>query len=166
MPEYFFIREMQQDDWPSVARVYEEGITTRNATFEQSTPSWEDWDASHLRAPRLVAQRNRKVLGFAALMPASRRAVYRGVAEVSVYVAADSRRSGVGRALLRAIIDAAEDSGLWTLQGSVFVENTASLALCESLGFRRVGVRERIGEMDGRWRDTVLIERRSSRVGV
>ena len=166
MPDYFFIREMQRQDWPQVAHVYAEGIATGNATFESSAPSWEEWDASHLRIPRLVAQRNREVLGFAALMPVSRRAVYRGVAEVSVYIAAEARRNGIGRALLRTVIDAAEDSGIWTLQGSVFAENLASLALCESLGFRRVGVREMIGAMNGRWRDTILLERRSAKVGI
>src|SRR5262249_20516824 len=144
-----------------VARVYEEGIMTGNATFESTAPTWSDWDAAHLAAPRLVAQHNRRVLGFAAVMPVSRRPCYRGVADVSIYIAADARRAGIGRALLQAMIDAAEALGLWTLQAGIFVENAASLALCESLGFRRVGVREKIGELNGRWHDTVLLERRS-----
>jgi phosphinothricin acetyltransferase len=148
-------------DWPAVARIYAEGIATRLATFETATPSWEEWDAGHLPAPRVVAEAAGGMLGWAALSPVSRRAVYRGVAEVSLYVAESARRRGVGRALLAALIERAEPAGLWTLQATIFADNEPSVRLHESLGFRLVGRRERIAQLDGRWRDTVLYERRS-----
>ena len=141
--------------------IYEEGIRTGNATFETSVPSWEDWDAAHLPGCRLVARRDGEVVAWAALAPVSQRPVYAGVAEVSVYVVSRARRLGVGRALLLALIAASEEAGTWTLQGGIFPENEASLALHRACGFRRVGVRERIARLDGVWRDVVLVERRS-----
>ncbi len=148
-----------------VLAIYEEGIAARQATFETQTPSWEEWDAAHLAACRLVARAGEAVVGWAALSPVSRRRCYSGVAEASVYVRASARGQGVGRALLEALIVASEAHGIWTLQGATFAENTASLRLQERCGFRIVGRRERIARLDGVWRDTVLSERRSCRVG-
>jgi L-amino acid N-acyltransferase YncA len=154
------IRELRPDDWPTVAAVYEDGIRTRNATFETVAPSWEDWDAGHLPGPRIVAELEGAVVGWAALTPYSPRACYAGVADESVYVAESARGRGIGRALLEELVARAEAAGFWTLQAGIFPENEASLALHEKCGFRRVGVRERIGQLDGVWRDVVLLERR------
>lgn len=155
---------MQPDDWPQVAAIYSEGIATGHATFETTAPSFAVWDQSHLSAPRLVARQNELIAGWAALSPVSRRDVYRGVAEVSVYVSAASRGSGIGRLLLAALIDESEQNGIWTLQAGIFPENPASLALHRACGFRDVGRRERIAKMNGVWRDTLLLERRSARI--
>jgi len=152
---------MLPEHWSAVKEIYREGISTGNATFETDVPSWERWDESHHQFSRLVAINENVVLGWAALSPASHRAVYAGVAEVSVYVAAISRGRGCGRALLVALIESAERNGIWTLQAGIFPENTPSLELHKSCGFRVVGVRERIGRMNAIWRDTVLLERRS-----
>jgi L-amino acid N-acyltransferase YncA len=154
------IRKLGADDWPEVAAIYAEGIADRLATFETELPAWEEWDAAHLAEHRLVAELDGAVVGWVALTPYSRRAVYRGVADESVYVAASARGRGVGRALLTAAIESARAGGLWTLQAGVFPENSPSLALHRSLGFREVGVRERIGRLDGVWRDVVLLELR------
>ncbi len=156
---------MTPADWGEVARVYGEGIVTGNATFEAEVPSWEQWDASHLAGCRFVARDGDVLLGWAALSPVSRRACYRGVAEVSVYVREAARGGGVGRALLEHLVEASEAAGIWTLQGSTFPENAASLRLQAACGFRVVGRRERIARLHGVWRDTVLTERRSRRVG-
>jgi L-amino acid N-acyltransferase YncA len=145
-----------------VRRIFEEGIDTRNATFETLAPSWETWDAGHLAQPRLVARLNESVVGWTALVPVSPRPVYRGVAEVSTYVSLEARRRGVGVALLSSMIERSEKAGIWTLQAGVFPENEASLALHLRCGFRTVGIRERIGRMEGNWRDVVLLERRSA----
>ena len=158
------IRELRADDWPAVAAVYEEGIRTRNATFETAAPSWQAWDAGHLPEPRIVAELDGEVVGWAALAPYSRRRCYAGVADESVYVAERVRGRGIGRALLEALVARSEAAGFWTLQAGIFPENEASLALHESCGFRRVGVLERIGRLDGVWRDVVLLERRSGAV--
>ena len=160
------IEPLRPADWPEVRGIYLEGIATGDATFEVEAPSWEPWDAGHLPHGRLVARDGGRVVGWAALGPVSRRAVYAGVAEVSVYVAADARGRGVGEALLRAVIEASEAAGIWTLQGGTFPENAASLRLQAKCGFRVVGRRERIGLHHGVWRDTILTERRSSVVGV
>jgi len=163
----FVVEEMRAGDWEAVRAVYLEGIATGDATFEREAPSWESWDASHLKEPRLVARAGERVKGWAALSAVSRRSVYAGVAEVSVYVAAEARGEGVGRALLSALVEASERAGVWTLQAGIFPENAASLRLHLRCGFREVGRRERIGRaFDGRWRDTVLLERRSRVVGV
>jgi L-amino acid N-acyltransferase YncA len=161
----FVIEEMGTDDWPAVSAIYAEGIATGQATFEEQPPSWERWNREHLRECRLVARREGEVVAWAALAPVSQRHVYRGVAEVSMYVAASERGSGVGRALGGALVDASERAGIWTLEGWIFPENEASLALCESFGCRIVGMRERLGRMGDRWRDVLLVERRSSTVG-
>jgi L-amino acid N-acyltransferase YncA len=155
------IRELREEDWPMVAAVYEDGIRTRNATFETAAPSWPEWDAAHLDQPRLACDESEEVVGWAALSPVSSRSCYRGVSDVSVYVAERARRRGAGRALLDELVRRSEHAGLWTLQAGVFPENEASLHLHETAGFRRVGVRERIGRLDGVWRDVVLLERRS-----
>jgi L-amino acid N-acyltransferase YncA len=154
------VRDAIPGDWPAIARIYGEGIATRAATFETEVPSWEAWDASHLAAPRLVAEREGEVCGWIAVAPVSRRAVYRGVVEHSVYVAGTVRGSGIGRALLDALVAAAPSHGIWTIQTSLFEENAASLALHRAAGFRLVGRRERIAQLDGEWRDALLLELR------
>jgi phosphinothricin acetyltransferase len=155
------VRDLRREDWPEVARIYEEGIATGNATFETEVPSWEAWDAAHLAEHRFVAERGGRVIGWIALSPVSGRPCYAGVAEISVYVAEATRGDGVGTGLLAAVIESAERDGLWTLQTSVFPENEPSLALLRRCGFRTVGRRERIGRLHGVWRDTVLVERRT-----
>jgi L-amino acid N-acyltransferase YncA len=137
------------------------GIATGNATFETEVPSWEEWDAAHLAEHRFVADRDGRVVGWIALVPASPRECYLGVAEVSVYVTAEARGQGVGARLLAALVESSERGGIWTLQTGVFPENEPSLALLRQFGFRTVGTRERIGRLHGVWRDTVLVERRS-----
>jgi L-amino acid N-acyltransferase YncA len=161
----FVLEPMSPADWESVRAIYREGIATGNATFEESAPEWEQWDEGHLRACRLVARSRGEVLGWAALSPVSRRHVYRGVAEVSVYVSGRAQRKGVGSALLAALIESSEREGIWTLQAGIFPENTASVELHRRAGFRVVGIREKLGSMDGRWRDVVLMERRSAAAG-
>jgi L-amino acid N-acyltransferase YncA len=157
---------MQDGDWDAVRAIYREGIATGNATFETDVPDWEAWDKSHLRACRLIAKADGGVVGWAALTPYSSRRAYAGVAGLSIYVSASARGQGVGRALLGALIEASEQAGLWTLQAGIFPENTASLALHRACSFREVGRRERIGRLNGVWRDVVLMERRSKVVGI
>lgn len=158
------VEVMDPTDWSEVRSIYEEGIATGVGTFETDAPSWDEWDAARLPHSRLVA-REEKVVGWAALSAVSKRACYAGVAEVGVYVAASARGRGVGRALLEALIESSEAHGIWTLQGATIAENQASLALQSSCGFRVVGRRERIGKLSGVWRDTILTERRSTKVG-
>ena len=146
--------------------IYLEGIASGNATFEPSVPDWPDWNQGHLKCCRLVARLGSEIVGWTALSPVSRRPVYAGVAEFSIYVAERALRRGIGSALLQALIDAAEREGIWTLQSGIFPENMASLELCRRFGFRAVGTRERIGCMNGRWHDVVLVERRSAIAGV
>ena len=155
------LRPLEPDDWSAVAEIYWDGMRDGLATFETEVPSWDAWDAAHLRDHRLVADVLGEVVGWAALAPASSRRCYAGVAEDSVYVARDARGLGVGRTLLEALIAGAEAAGIWTIQTSIFSENRASLALHERCGFRVVGTRERIAKRDGVWRDTVFLERRS-----
>jgi L-amino acid N-acyltransferase YncA len=160
------ILPMTADHWPAVQAIYAEGLATSNATFTTEAPAWAEWDASHLRTCRLVAADDaQRVLGWAALSPVSSRCVYGGVAEVSVYVGASARGRGVGQALLAGLVAASEQHGLWTLQAGIFPENAARVRLHEGAGFRRVGRRERIGQLHGQWRDTLLLERRSTIVG-
>jgi L-amino acid N-acyltransferase YncA len=154
------VRPLDPDDYPAVAAVFAEGIATGLATFETVPPTWEKWDANHLREHRFVAELDGEVVGWAAVVPYSRRAVYRGVGEESVYVAERARGRGVGRALLEAVIESARDGGLWTLQAGIFPDNLASLELHRRLGFREVGIRERIGRLNGVWRDVILLELR------
>lgn len=169
---------MPPDLWPAVREIYREGIATGNATFETEVPDWEKWDSSHRKDCRLVALEPRdegisevlipldgvRVLGWAALRPVSMRSVYRGVAEVSVYVSAVARKRGVGKALLQALVRESEANEIWTLQAGIFPENTASISLHRSCGFREVGVRRRIGKLGETWRDVVLMERRSAAI--
>lgn len=161
------IRAMRPDDWGRVAAIYEAGIATGDATFETAAPSWEQWDAGHVTAHRLVATVGDAsvVAGWAAMSPVSDRCAYAGVAENSVYVDPDHHGRGIGRALLVALIESAEADGIWTIQTGIFPENTASLALHERCGFRIIGRRERIGRLNGIWRDTLLLERRSQVAG-
>lgn len=148
-------------DWARVRAIYIDGIATGHATFETEAPTWDHWDNGHLPAPRLVATGDERIVGWAALNPVSKRSAYSGVAEVSVYVDQDARRKGVGRALLESLIAESKRSGFWTLQASIFPENTASVWLHKDCGFRIVGTRERIGLLHGVWRDTVLLERKT-----
>ena len=159
------IRATPPSDWPAIRSIYLEGIATGDATFEADAPTWEEWDRAHLETCRLLATRADDVIGWAALSPVSNRCVYEGVAEVSVYVAGRARGQGVGTALLNGLIGASERAGLWTLESGIFPENVASLALHKACGFREVGHRERLGRMNDRWRDVVLLERRSPVVG-
>jgi L-amino acid N-acyltransferase YncA len=156
---------MTPGDWADVARIYEEGIQTGNATFEIEVPQWEEWDAGHLEVCRLVMEEDGVIVGWAALSAVSRRQVYRGVAEHSIYVADSARGRGVGTELLGALVADSEKAGFWTLQTAIFPENEASIALHETNGFRVVGVRERLSRHHGRWRDVVLMERRSAGAG-
>jgi len=155
------VRAMTPQDWPSVARIYAEGIATRDATFETGVPAWADWDAAHTAEHRWVADAD-VVLGWVACSRVSSRCVYAGVLELSVYVAEAARGRGVGSALLAALVRSTEAAGVWTLETGIFPENTASLALHARHGFRVIGTRERVGQMDGTWRDVVLLERRSA----
>jgi phosphinothricin acetyltransferase len=159
------VAPMTEADWPSVREIYVQGMATGNATFEKSAPDYSVWDRDHLRACRLAARSGHEVVGWAALSPVSGRCVYGGVAEVSVYVRDNARGRGIGLTLLRALVDASEKTGLWTLQAGIFPENTPSIDIHSKAGFRIVGVREKLGAMDGRWRDVVLMERRSTVVG-
>lgn len=152
---------MKASDWEEVRSIYIEGIASGDSTFETEPPSWEKWDQSHLAFARLVVRQGDKILGWAALSPVSKRSVYRGVAEVTVYVTKNARGQGIGRVLLEALISESERNGIWTLQASIFPENTASVELHLRCGFREVGRRERIAMLNGVWRDTLLFERRS-----
>jgi len=161
---------MRPEDWPQVERIYREGIDAGNATFEADPPTWESFDSGKVSDPRLVAVDGDQVIGWAAASPISSRAVYRGVVEHSVYVAEAAQGRGVGNELLAAFLEAAEAAGYWTVQSSIFPENTASITLHEKHGFRTVGRREAIalmtyGPYEGQWRDTVLVEWRSAKQG-
>ena len=157
---------MLPEHWPSVKKIYQEGIATGNATFQTTAPEWEEWDAAHVKKSRLVSIEHNNVLGWAALTAVSGRCVYGGVAEVSVYVAADARGKGVGKKLLQALIDESEKNNFWTLQAGIFPENESSIKIHTGCGFRIIGRREKIGQMDGVWRDTLLLERRSTITGI
>jgi L-amino acid N-acyltransferase YncA len=160
------IRPLTAGDWDAVLAIYLEGIATGNATFQQTAPDWFEWNRSHLAACRIVARSGYEIVGWAALSSVSSRCVYAGVAEVSVYVAQSARGSGIGTQLLASLIAASEAEGIWTLQAGIFPENTASIRLHTKAGFRVVGTRERLGCMNRRWRDVILLERRSSVVGI
>lgn len=162
----FEISNLTAAHWEQVRAIYLEGIATGLATFETDAPSWERWDAGHLSCCRLVAHEGEQVKGWAALSPVSTRRVYAGVAETGVYIAQRCRGEGLGRALLESLVNASETNGIWMLQAGIFAENEASVALHGSCGFRTVGRRERIACLQGRWRDTILMERRSRFVGV
>jgi L-amino acid N-acyltransferase YncA len=155
------LRDLQPGDWPEVARIYAEGIATRNATFEKDLPSWEASDQAHPEKHRFVAEADGEVVGWITLAPVSSRCCYAGVAEVSAYVAEKARGQGIGAALLEHLIESSERAGIWTLETGVFPENEPSLVLLKRFGFREVGIRERIAKLDGVWRDVVYLERRS-----
>ena len=162
----FSIEPMLAGDWAEVRSIYLEGIATGQATFETVAPDWEQWDSNHLAQCRLVARFEDRVLGWAALSPVSRRPVYSGVAEVSVYVAAAARGKGVGRALLVALVKDSEAAGIWSLQAGIFRGNQASIALHRRCGFREIGYQKSKGCLNGVWHDVILMERRSEIVGV
>ena len=159
------IDALQPADWDQVRSIYLEGIETGQATFETEAPDWEKWDAGHLHVCRWVARADEVVLGWAVLSPVSSRPVYAGVAESSLYVRENLRGLGVGRALLEALVKCSESHGIWTLQAGIMAENESSLALHRKCGFREVGSRERIGQLNGVWRNVILLERRSQVVG-
>ncbi len=160
------IREMQPSDWAPVSFIYGQGIAGGNATFETAVPTWDRWDSSHRLEGRLVACEDDTIVGWAALSPVSARAVYAGVAEVSVYVATEYQDRGIGKLLLESLIEAAEGAGVWTLQASIFPENEASLRMHRRGGFRQVGYRERLARLKNAWRDVILLEKRSVRIGI
>ncbi|MBX7151764.1 GNAT family N-acetyltransferase [bacterium] len=157
---------MTENDWPFVQAIYEEGIATGHATLEVSVPDWPKWDAEHVEECRLVFRENGTVQGWAALTAVSGRCVYAGVAEVSVYIGNSFKGKGIGKKLLQSLVETSEANGIWTLQAGILKENTASIELHKSCGFREVGVREKLGQLKGVWRDVVLMERRSKVVGV
>lgn len=163
-PKELVVEKMHRENWEAVRAIYLEGIETGNATFEQTAPNWMEWDKGHLENCRFVAKSNGNIIGWSALSPVSNRCVYGGVAEVSVYVLGSARRSGVGSSLLKSLIEESESKGIWTLQAGIFPENEASIAIHKSCGFREVGRRERIGKMNGIWRDVILLERRSKKL--
>lgn len=160
------IRSLEKEDWIEVSRIYKQGIETKIATFETKIPEWAEWDKSHLNTCRFVAQINDKIVGWVAISPVSGRCVYGGVAEVSIYV--DSFYSGkqIGTKLLKKLIEESEKNGIWTLQAGIFSENIGSLKLHKKVGFRKIGYRERISKLEGFWKDIVLLEKRSKKVGV
>ena len=166
MPETFLIRQMVAEDWLSVAEIYKQGIATGNATFEEEVPPWEIWDKTHLKTCRMVAEINGKIAGWAALSPVSGRCVYAGVAEVSVYISENHRGQKLGAQLLEKLIQESELNNFWTLQAGIFPENEPSIRIHTALGFRIVGKREKIGELNGVWRDALLLERRSKTIGI
>ncbi len=160
------LRPMAADDWTSVAEIFRQGIETGNATFQQEIPTWDGWDKEHIKSCRIVAVIENEIVGWAALTAVSGRCVYAGVAEVSVYVSNKYRGQKIGTKLLGKLIFESENEKLWTLQAGIFPENIASLRIHEELGFRQIGLREKIGKMNGIWRDTVLLERRSKVIGI
>jgi L-amino acid N-acyltransferase YncA len=160
------ILPMTERHWDAVREIYRQGIASGNATFERTIPDWPEWDSRHLAKCRLVARNGVEIVGWAALSAVSSRHVYRGVAEVSIYIAETARGKGVGMTLLAALVEESENNGIWTLQAGIFPENSASIGLHQKAGFRIVGTRERIGCIDGRWRDIVFMERRGATVGV
>jgi L-amino acid N-acyltransferase YncA len=159
------IETLTQIHWPEVKTIYADGIATGIAHFSLQVPEWEEWDASHVKSCRLVAVEDGKVLGWAALTAISDRCVFAGVAEVSVYVAESARGKGIGKQLLGELVNESEENNFWTLEARIFSENPASIKIHEANGFRVIGKRERIGQLNGTWRDTILLERRSTKVG-
>jgi phosphinothricin acetyltransferase len=159
-------RSMKKDDWISVAEIYRQGIESGNATFQRDIPTWNEWNSGHINTCRIVASIENEIAGWAALTPVSGRCVYAGVAEVSVYVSNQFKGQKIGTRLLERLISESEKEGYWTLQASIFPENKASLKMHYNLGFRNVGFREKIGKMNDIWRDTILLERRSKKVGI
>lgn len=167
-PQLFdsMIREIIPTDAPRILEIYKLGLDTRNATFETNVPSWADWDSKHLSHSRFVYVENEKILGWIALSPVSIRKDYEGVAEVSVYIDTNTSGKGIGSKLMEKLITSSEAHGIWTLQSSVFPENEVTLKLHDKFGFRTIGIREKVAQLDNKWRDTILLERRSTQVGV
>ena len=160
------IREMIPNDSTRILEIYQMGLDTKNATFETSVPSWTDWDSKHLEHSRFVYAEDDKILGWIALSPVSTRKVYKGVAEVSVYIDTNTLGKGIGSKLMEKVIISSEMHGIWTLYSSIFPENAATLKLHDKFGFRIIGTREKIAQLDHKWRDTVLLERRSKKIGI
>jgi len=161
------IKDMQTKDWNEVECIYQLGIATGNATFETQTPTWKNWDNSHVKSCRFIASLDAKIVGWTALSPVSNRCVYGGVAEVSVYIDPIYNGNGIGTKLLQKLIVESEEEGFWTLQSGIFPENGASIQLHKKLGFREIGFREKIGKMkNGLWRDNIILERRSKTIGI
>jgi phosphinothricin acetyltransferase len=157
------IEAMKKADWPKVKSIYEEGIATKNATFETDVPEWSKWDVDHLNSCRFVALNDQHIVGWAALSPVSGRCIYSGVADVSVYVSLAARGNGIGKILLSNLIQQSEKQDIWTLQAGIFPENQISIGIHKKAGFREVGYREKIGKLDGIWRDVILLERRTKK---
>lgn len=166
MNEELILRDLKETDWKQVSRIYQEGLDTGNATFETNIPDWKTWNLGHIKKCRIIAEIDTKIIGWAALSPVSSRCVYGGVAEVSVYVSSKFSGQKIGTQLLERLISESETNGIWTLQAGIFSENKSSIIIHERLGFRTVGYRERIGQMKGIWRDTILLEKRSEFVGI
>lgn len=163
----YILEEMKVEDWEAVSQIYREGIETNLATFQNEVPTWEEWDKSHFTICRYVAKEGDTIQGWIALSPTSSRCVYKGVAEVSVYVGDRFKGRGIGAALLKKVIEESEKEGVWTLQSGVIKENTGSINLHKKCGFREVGIREKVAKMNGvEWMDVVILERRSKVVGV
>jgi len=160
------IQQMKPSDWLAVADIYKQGIETGMATFETKVPEWGQWNENHIESCRLIAKINENTVGWAALSTVSSRCVYGGVAEVSVYVSSQVRGKKIGEYLLRNLIDQSEEQGYWTLQSGIFPENLSSIRLHEKLGFRKIGYKERIGQLDGDWKDNILMEKRSNKKGL
>ena len=167
----YTIEPMKPEDWEQARAIYLEGIATGHATFEPDAPDWKKWSSAHLPEPRLVVRAGDQIAGWAALSPVSARRVYAGVTEVSIYVGSRFRGQGIGDALMAALIAASEELGIWTMQGGIFPENVASIDFHQKHGFRIVGIREKVGkmtfgELQGKWRDVALMERRSKVAGI
>lgn len=161
-----FIRNFDKKDFSAVKEIYQQGIDTGNATFQTEAKNWDEWNRSMLINCRIVATEKNNILGWASLSPVSSREVYSGVAEVSVYVSKEAQGKGVGNRLLSELISASERHNIWMLQAGIFPENFGSLALHKNNGFRQLGLREKLGQMHGVWRDVILIERRSKLIGL
>lgn len=166
MNEELIFRNLKEADWESVSEIYKQGIDTGHATFELNVTTWKEWDKAHLENCRFVVEKNNAIVGWAALSAVSSRYVYRGVAEVSVYVSITHIGQNIGTLLLKKLVKESETFGIWTLQSSVFSENKGSIIIHEKSGFRKLGYREKVGQMNGFWRDTILLERRSTSVGI
>jgi len=154
-------RNFTSDDWTKIAEIYKQGIETGHATFQKEVPSWDEWDKGHLKICRLAAAIDGQIAGWAALSSVSSRCVYAGVAEVSIYIDENFRGRKIGKCLLEKLVSESEQNGIWTLQAGIMQENTPSIKLHESAGFRQAGYREKIGKLNGLWRNTILMERRS-----
>ena len=160
------IRTFKKSDFSSVKSIYQQGIDTGNATFQNKAKGWNEWNASFLTTCRIVAELNEEVVGWAALSATSNRTVYNGVAEVSIYIAKNYANYGIGNSLLSELVSKSENEGIWTLQAGIFPENESSIAIHSKNGFKTIGVREKLGKMNGAWRDILFMERRSKVVGI